>query len=368
MADFLSSLGNTITGGIQAITGAGGQQEAASQNLLAQQQIAQQQQIAAAQNKGNTGYFQSGTTNTGPYLPNYVAPPPQQQQQQKPSAPSNTGLDPHINPATGQWDDNYYASNNKASTPSIDMAGITAAYDQMRNTMEGMKGVYGDTYRNAQQYANQGLENQMSQIEQSKGTMGEQNRQAQGSLYNNLLENQAQNRGVARAFGGMSSGFEQGNTRLQQGYSTNAANLSNDFAGRIKQLDLAGVQAKQDHQKMLNDAKTQYEQGLYQIALNQNQTDLQKAQSLQQAKQDFDNKVYQSQQQLKQFQQSLEAMKLQSELYKNQYGAATTGYNPLAQVPTVTQPYGYTGNTQQAAGGLTDAYKKTANNNQGYYA
>ena len=56
----------------------------------------------------------AGTNNNPP------APPPA-----PPAPPAPTGLDPHVNPSTGLWDDNYFASKQKGG--GIDSGAITGA-------------------------------------------------------------------------------------------------------------------------------------------------------------------------------------------------------------------------------------------------
>jgi len=79
------------------------------------------------------------TTSTGQVL----GPTPAPSSGGSSGGSSGSGLDPHINPATGAWDDNYFASQQpKVENP--DMAAITEAYNAMKNTMEQYKGTLGE--------------------------------------------------------------------------------------------------------------------------------------------------------------------------------------------------------------------------------
>jgi hypothetical protein len=299
------------------------------------------------------------------------------------NVPSNPAITPQ-NPGSGSqsYQDIFRGMYGSAETmppgwkppgtpdvPNPDMSRISAAYDAMRSSLDALRGDYGRSYETGKQVAQNTLDNQNTQIDTTKQQQQNQTNNAISSLYQNLLSNQAQNRGVARAFGGYSSGFEQGNTRLQQGYATNQAGLSNDLGTRLQQLDLAKVTAQQDFSTAMKRANDEYLAGLNQIALNERQTDLQKAQSFQQAQSEFQNKVYQAQESQKAFERQMAALKYQTEAYKSMYGGATQNFNPLSQVSSLggLGMAGSTGSTgvsgglydkNQAAGGL-DYTKKT---------
>lgn len=96
---------------------------------------------------GPTGYAEPGTTTNNP------APAPTQ----APSGGSTggTNVDPHINPATGLWDDNYYQSQLKSSSGYQDQqrATINSGWDSYVNQLNSMLGDIGTTKQSQENLA-----------------------------------------------------------------------------------------------------------------------------------------------------------------------------------------------------------------------
>lgn len=183
---------------------------------------------------------------------------PTQQTIQQTTAP--TGLDPHINPATGLWDDNYYAQTHGDSGSGIDTGAITnqinSGYDayfaqlndilnsnlpaQQQALLGGAESQYGqgvnslDTQRALQQ---QGLTAQ-------KGTVQGQQKKTLADIANNIRNSfMAGNIYLGARGAGDSSAANQYSYALtkmgsQQRGDVNAqyAGIQNEIAGRENAL------------------------------------------------------------------------------------------------------------------------------------
>lgn len=71
--------------------------------------------------------------------------------------PTNTGLDPHINPATGVWDDNYYAQTNGGGGGGIDTGAATNAINQGYDAYFASLNEIMNSYLPQQQTTQQGI-------------------------------------------------------------------------------------------------------------------------------------------------------------------------------------------------------------------
>jgi len=278
---------------------------------------------------------------------------------------SNTGVDPHINPKTGQWDDNYYQSIIK------DLQGGQAQDQQLIN----------DAYGQSESYLNQ-AENQLNADYPT--IQGEIN--AQGQLNNQLLDNSKTSalnqtgqqattanqrqesaltkarrlygelqRGYNQRFGGASSAGDaateisnqerlrqEGTTRQDYGNTMRAIELQNQEIE--SNYNTGKLQLQQQTQQSLNEAQRDFQNKLLTISQNRALIGQAKAEARLASLQELRNNIYQINMQNMQFQQQLEAQK-------------QAGQQQLQQFSTQSQ------GAVSAAQGATDAYNPNIQSN-----
>ncbi len=315
----------------------------------------------------NTGIgtgSQVGTAQLNPTATTTTPPPPTR--------------DPHINPASGVWDDEYYARNNVP--------------DDMNRLIE-------DTYNSSNNYLNQaestlkenyaGVPGQLEEnFNYNSGLAGTQRDRATTELnmygdkaaYQNEDALAASRRlyselrqGAQQRFGGASSAGEASSEILGREQQRQQGATQRTYQDLSQQINFAHTKINQDYdqaikeftrdkQAKLGEAKQNYTNKLLEISQRRAENDQAKGQAKIQALYDFKNKIFAIQQQELSFQQTLAAQRNQAALYLQNYVAQTasqtanagSAYNSaLSQPGFSTQPTssfnGVQANPQQSA-------------------
>lgn len=156
---------------------------------------------------------------------------------------SNGNLDPHINPATGQWDDNYYASQQKSSQP--DLSGqIDSLYNpimdllnQQESSLKSGELDFYDSFTkpyDAQQpLLDQAKAQGLSTVEQQRTDQQVQHENALAAarrLYQELVQ------GSQQRFGGSSSAGEFANSLIGREYQRNQGQINQTTGQNMQKL------------------------------------------------------------------------------------------------------------------------------------
>lgn len=222
----------------------------------------------------------------------------------------SSGLDPHINPATGQWDDNYFAANNRAPAP--DMAAIDNAYgeamgyyNQMYDDAVKGKQTFLDQYTSPYEAMRPGMEQTykggLEQVDtQRRGQQVQEQSalDAAGRLYNEMMQGTRQRFGGTNSAGDFANAFYNREYMRQRGDIQNTAGqnyaaldtrvreLGDKFNAQVKELDLQKAAA-------LSQAQNLFQQRLDQINGMKAEMAQNKAQMKLAALQEYRNRSYQ---------------------------------------------------------------------------
>lgn len=310
-----------------------------------------------------------------------TAPVAQTQTNTQSSGNSSSGRDPHINPSTGQWDDNYYQSQQSVSAPSIDW---NAIYDPIFQNYDQQEALLRDQdLPNQQAQINNQATDLLSQVNQQKSDqlqdIANQNTALsyqKQSAYDdavrarNALSQQAQSR-----FGRGTSAYGGVSDIADQEYYRSSGNVSNTYAQNftklqqyqsqvLKRADDETLRIDRDKNQQLNDLNVKFNQALQQINGLRAQSESQKASQKAQALQDAINQTNQIKANFAAQQEALKVWLTQQQYLINQGVTQlqsqryTTPSNTFAGDNTLNGysvgPNGQTGNsnTLSGAGGL----------------
>lgn len=327
---------------------------------------------------GPAGYAMPGTTTNNP------APAPAPQNNPAPS--NNSGLDPHINPATGQWDDNYYASQQKGGQPSGPSdEELNAVYNPTMNYLNQaeaqVRGDYPTVLDAAQKQYESAIAELTSNKKKNEGTIAENTVQAgqrkedaltaARRLYDELRK------GYGQRFGGSSSAGQAASEIAAVEQQRQQGGVQKDYGTTIRQIEQSRNQLETDYQTgqakiqeqkslALQQAQQNFTQQILQIQSQRAQTESQKAAAKLQALTDLRNQAYQTQQQAAQYQQNLDMFYRQQQADLQTYAAKLQmagqgSASAIAQYLPSTQP---TSNLQiqntnkQTTGGMIGSITK----------
>lgn len=270
-----------------------------------------------------------GTSYTNPTPPGYIIPAPatnnNYQQTQQPS----NGQDPHINPATGTWDDNYFASRQQQNQPSgPSEADLNAVYDPSMQYLNQAESQVRTDYPNVLDSAQKAYETAIAELQGNKQknltTIGESSIKAGQQkedaltsarrLYDQLRTGYQQRFGGSTSAGQAASEIASAEQQRQMGLTTR------QYTDTMRQIDQQKVQLDTDYktgvakleqnkQMAITQATSDFQNKLLSITQNRTQVESAKAQAKLQALQDLRNQVFTINQQNTQFQQTLEAQR-----------------------------------------------------------
>lgn len=342
---------------------------------------------------GNAGNYNLVATNpqVNPFASNVTKPG---QVMGANTQQSNSGQDPHINPATGQWDDNYYQSimRDLQAGQQQDSRLIDEAYGQSESYLNQAENQLNADYPtiqaeiNAQgQLNNQLLDNSktsaLNQTGQQAMTAGQRQESALSKarrLYGELQ------RGYNQRFGGASSAGDaateisnqerlrqEGTTRQDYGNTMRAIELQNQEIE--SNYNTGKLQLQQQTQQALNEAQRDFQNKLLTISQNRALIGQAKAEARLASLQELRNNIYQINMQNMQFQQQLEAQKQAGQQQLQQFSTqsqsavsaaqgATDAYNPNIQSNLQTKSIQFGQNTPlQLYGNITSGKKDELN-------
>lgn len=315
---------------------------------------------------------------------NNVAPAINNNQQQTQQT-NTSGLDPHINPNTGVWDDTYFATHNGQSggTSDQDLTNqINALFDPQfsyLNQAEGnLRNDYASNDKNIQ--GNYDVNSQLlsdanktanDQYDVAKVSGFNQKEDALSSarrLYDQLRTGYQQRFGGSTSAGGAASEIASAEQQRQMGgvqrdYGTlmstidvKRADLDRGYSTSVMQLKQATDQAK-------STAWSDFQSKLLSITQSRGEIESAKSQAKLSALNDYRNKVFAISQQNLQYQQNLQLMKEQASMtlssYQKQLLASNSGVSDafntamgsMSANPTSNLQVGNTG--QQQTSNLT---------------
>jgi hypothetical protein len=236
--------------------------------------------VSAAPNSGllqGPGYGYGGAADV--YVPQATTPHPTA----APSggsgsgpAPAPTNSNPHINPATGAWDDNYYAAQ-MAGQNSNEGSQISDAYQPYKDELNNM---YNATQANEnidETNLQNSIKNQSGQFD-TQGQNLTQDTQGQESKFNQTIQsalsdavrayNALRQQGQAR-FGGSSSAGQAVGELAQQEYFKQQGNVQQnqtqgalDFGKEYTRINQYVQQKKDDLEQFKNEALQQLRSNL----------------------------------------------------------------------------------------------------------
>lgn len=261
------------------------------------------------------------------------------------SAPRQTGLDPHINPSTGLWDDNYFASQQTANQDDSALINemYNSSYDYLNKVEQNLRGQLPGTLETLNQDYN--LNNKILGDANKANSaqlnfQGEQAAQADTTqeakirrLYNELRMGYNQRFGGSTSAGGAASEISNVEQQRQTGQLAQQFNNTQQVLAQKKEeletnFQNTSQKLLQAKQQAIQQANQDFSNKLLEIAGNRTQIDQQKALAKYQALVDLKNKIFTIDQQNKQFEQTLklnkENMAMQLDYYQKTGGAATT--------------------------------------------
>lgn len=342
---------------------------------------------------GNAGNYNLVATNpqVNPFASNVTKPG---QVMGANTQQSNSGQDPHINPATGQWDDNYYQSimRDLQAGQQQDSRLIDEAYGQSESYLNQAENQLNNDYPtiqgeiNAQgQLNNQLLDNSKTSALNQTGQQAITANQRQESALSKArrLYGELQ-RGYNQRFGGASSAGDaateisnqerlrqEGTTRQDYGNTMRAIELQNQEIE--SNYNTGKLQLQQQTQQALNEAQRDFQNKLLTISQNRALIGQAKAEARLASLQELRNNIYQINMQNMQFQQQLEAQKQAGQQQLQQFStqsqsavgagqSATDAYNPNIQSNLQTSSIQFGQNTPlQLYGNISSGRKDELN-------
>lgn len=251
---------------------------------------------------------------------------------------SNSNLNPHINPATGAWDDNYFSGQQQDINKLIDEA-YGSSQNYLNDAENNLRSDYPTVLKDITGQYNLGVNQAGSARTNALGAISTQQELATQKnqdvmsdarrLYDELR------RGYQQRFGGASSAgqaaTELGNLEQQR----QQGKIGRDYTNTVNQIEGQRVQVQQKYDESLqqleqtknvavNEANRDFQNKLLQISQSRAENEQAKAQARLSALQDLRNKVFQINLQNMQFQQTLQAQKAAADQQLSQYASTLT--------------------------------------------
>ncbi len=237
------------------------------------------------------------------------------------------GGNSHINPATGQWDDNYFASQNQANNDLINqiygsaMNDISNQENTLRSNQQSILGDINSAYGSSTGTLQSNLNQSNAQLDQSAQQGGQRQQDALTAarrLYGDLIQ------GGQQRFGGASSAGEAYQALTGRELQRNSQQITsqyNDFMGQVSlarsnvqsKYDDAISQLEQQRNSALNQANRDFQDKLSQINSLRNQAASDKASAQLSALQELRNQIYNINIATSQNSQALNTYKTQAE-------------------------------------------------------
>lgn len=326
--------------------------------------------------------FQPGSANTQPadllnynqaltnyrgFTPSQGYTPPQGQVLGAQTGPSGGGgggggnSNPHINPATGRWDDNYFASQG-GSAPDIS-GQVNSAYNdaysaldqyqqQLQSGRQNFLNTFTDPYNalipNVNNAYTQGMNLNANQVQNTNQTAANAIAAAR-ALFNEVNQGAQQRFGGSTGVGtGVSSAADfanafynralgQNQTQIQNTQAQNLGGLQTQAANITSQRDTQLAQIDSQKTAALNQAQKVFQDELDQINSQRVQLGVDKAQQKLQSLQNYQNNINSINAQANQLASNLALQNNAARLgIQNSVGA----YGNFANTPYATQGYG----------------------------
>jgi hypothetical protein len=299
---------------------------------------------------GGVGYDSYGPAQT--VVPAGSTPPPSGGGNPNPSPSSGgSGLNPHINPATGVWDDNYYQQHGGGGgQPGVDEAAINSVYQPTMNYLNQAEGAVRQDFPNVLDAAQKAYESaiqelsgnkqrNVSTIQNNTVTAGQQKENALSAarrLYDELRRGYQQRFGGASSAGGAASEISNVEQQRQMGQTTQS------YSDAMRQIQQQSSQLETDYQtgsmkilesknQAIAQANRDFQNQLLQIAGQRAQTESEKAAARLDALNNLRNQAYTAQQDALKYQQSLDIF------YKQQQADVQTYAQKLQLAGQVSQ-------------------------------
>lgn len=200
--------------------------------------------------------------------------------------PTPTGLDPHINPATGAWDDNFFASQRSAAQDSNSalLSSLNTEYDRNAENLSGQLDFLGTQKGNSLSEldtAFTGTENQVKSAKTNSDTGTADAIKQAGSI---AQSTQLQNRNILRALGilNSSAGGELLSKPITE-FDKQRASLVASHLQRISELDDTLNQASSQHSNAVKSLEDNYSNLVGQIQTDLRFNDRQRADAIKSA-------------------------------------------------------------------------------------
>jgi len=261
-------------------------------------------------------------------------PIPSVQGAQTSSGGGNGGRDPHINPATGNWDDNYFAQNNQPNDEQrrlaeeqarLELENAMREFDRQAQEAEAQKQELGTQQESI--LSGLGLERQKaeSQATASKTQATQATKKAQNKALSTAQDVERKNRNVLRALGILSSSAAGEMLGKPYGeYQTASADLQQGLVNRVTEIDQWLRERGQEVDNATNQVKSQFTNLIGQINRDMRFNGEQRAAAVQQAQlalrqtmSDIDSKAQAYQQAANQYTSQMLQQIAQIQLYQN---------------------------------------------------
>jgi hypothetical protein len=247
---------------------------------------------------------------------------------------------------------------SQISQAQIDAA--VAQYNQMRANLEAQRPQLQSAYDTAMQGLQGGIQQNQAQADAQTNMLNTQSQNAINTANQNYLQLQAQNRGLARAYGGYGSDFEEMQNSAGRNFGQTVGGIQSDTANRVNEIqqNLAGYLQQASAQKA--QLGNQLQAGMKQIALDEYATDQQKASAIGQIQADYAGKIANINQSILQFQQQFALAQQQAASYAALYGKSAANFAPTQQAQALLNtPAVQIGGGAQQLTGVASSNDKT---------
>jgi hypothetical protein len=244
--------------------------------------------------------------------------------------------------------------NTQTGLTNAQIQTLSDQYDAIAQQLGIAKTEAGNTYGLGKADIQQQLGTTLGLYGNAANTATTQEQQQQNAALQNFRDLQLQNRNVARSQGALDSSYYgdlQNRAGLQ--YSTQTGNMQQDLSNSLNQINIQKAGAAQAGQVQLAKLADAYQNQIAQLQVNENLTARQKADKINEAQADLQNKVANIQQGVQQFQATLGETQSQiagqlaaAQAYAAGMGKANT---PTPATPTAQPNFGITTPTQPMA-------------------
>jgi len=232
-------------------------------------------------------------------------------------------------------------------------------YNNLKSQLEGQKTDITNAYNTGNQNIQNALQQNVDQAGTQTGLLNNQAQQGQNQAYLNYQNLLGQNYGLARAYGINGSGFGQLVNQSGQNYGNTQAGIQNDLGTKLNDIQNTLSSAKQQAQTQVSSLTDNYNSSMRQIALNENQSDMSKADAITKIQADYQSQVANINQAVLQMQTGFAQQAAQTmgmlATYGQQAGPAgqylQQASNMFSSIPTVQAAQGGT-TTPGTSGGI----------------